>query len=433
MQVKPGVGIGAVFMLGWALSTVRVQTAQAPSPSLRFIPGSTSKVEQLLGETDLERHQPTLSRTVTRYGLEGTDLGYSFEHQGRVYFLFGDTVGSVGRALDSIGITDARDPEAGVRLDFLTASTSSVAGGRRGNAARGGRAGRATPPAGQSQYLTIQPDGISMGPFEVPSSGISLNNQMFIVVTTNHNDERTSDKSVLVKFTPPEKFSPGRTISQLPEGRFIKMSLHEPTTVVDGLPPGGPFIYMWGTGKYRASDLYFALVPASQFENGRGTRYLAGFSYEGAPIWKDREADAVPVVRNGTMGDVSVTWCEPLKLWLMTYDSRPPGRQGILFSYSRTPWGPWSSPELIFSSADGLGKFIHNSRGNPPDNLVGPVIGRGQSDPSGTHGGAYAPYVVERWTKVQNNQLTIYYTLSTWNPYVVVLIRSQFSVLPGVP
>jgi Domain of unknown function (DUF4185) len=136
----------------------------------------------------------------------------------------------------------------------------------------------------------------------------------------------------------------------------------------------------------------------------------------------------VPIVRNGTIGDVSVTWCEPLGLWLMTHDSRPPQTQGIVFAYSRTPWGPWSDPQLIFGPRDGLGKFIHNPRGQPPDNLIGPVIGRAQMDPAGTHGGAYAPYVVERWTKVRGNELTIYYVLSTWNPYVVVLMRSSFRI-----
>jgi len=37
------------------------------------------------------------------------------------------------------------------------------------------------------------------------------------------------------------------------------------------------------------------------------------------------------------------------------------------------------------------------------------------------HGGAYAPYVIERWTKLQGSELNIYYVLSTWNPYVVMM------------
>ena len=114
---------------------------------IRFVAGSTVKMQQLLGETDKEKHQPTLSLTETRYGIRGTDLGNSFEHNGRVYFLFGDTVGRLDRALDTIATTDATDPEQGVRLDFLMAGRD---------------------------YLTIQPPGTSMGAFEVPVAGVSL-------------------------------------------------------------------------------------------------------------------------------------------------------------------------------------------------------------------------------------------------------------------
>lgn len=383
--------------------------AQTPAPPattapvIRYVPGSTIKVEQLLGEEDKERHQPTLSRTLTRYGIEGTDLGYSFDHDGRLYFLFGDTVGRLRRALDTIATTDASGAESGVRLDFLTVG---------------------------NDYLTIQPPGISMGAFEVPVSGISLDGRMYVVVSTNHSADRSTDRSVLTKFTPPANFQPLRTISQLPAGHFVKMSLHAEPSPIAGLPPGGPYAIVWGTGDYRKSDGYLSIVPAAQFETGKGTHYFSGLDAGGAPAWSDKESDAAPIVKNGTMGDLSVTWCKDLGLWLMTYDSRPPAPAGILFSYSRTPWGPWSEPQLIFNPMrDGaMGKFIHNPNARPDDGLAGPVIGKGQEDPGAVRGGDYAPYVVERWTKLQGSELDLYYVLSTWNPYVVVLMKSRLQV-----
>ncbi len=378
------------------------QAGNAGAPTLRYIPHSTEKVEQLLGEEDKERHQPTLSRTFSRYGIEGTDLGNSFEHDGRVYFLFGDTVGRLDRALDTIATTDATDPEQGVRLDFLTS-------------------GR--------EYLTIQPSGISMGAFEVPVAGITLGEQMYVAVSTNHSEDRSTDRSVLTKFTPPAKFQPLRTISQLPAGRFVKMSWHIEPGPIAGMPPGGPFVIIWGTGTYRNSDAYLSVVPAAQFETGKGTRYFTGLDSTGAPVWSENESDAKPIVENGTLGDLSVTWCKDLGLWLMTYDRRSP-TNGIAFSYSRTPWGPWSEPQVIFNAVrDGAaGKYIHIPNSSPPDGLAGPVIGRGQANPEAVHGGNYAPYVVERWTKVRDSDLTIYYALSTWNPYVVVLMKSRLHV-----
>jgi hypothetical protein len=35
---------------------------------------------------------------------------------------------------------------------------------------------------------------------------------------------------------------------------------------------------------------------------------------------------------------------------------------------------------------------------------------------------------VERWTNAQGGELDLYYVLSTWNPYVVVLMKSRFRV-----
>jgi hypothetical protein len=378
--------------------------ANVTGPVISYVPGSTVKIEQLIGDLDKELHQPTLSQTAARYGIQGTDLGYSFEHSGRAYFLFGDTVGSLDKALDTIARTDATDPDKGVRLDFLTAG---------------------------SNYLTVQPPGISMGAFEVPVSGISIDGQMYVVVTTDHSTDRSTDRSVLTGFTPPSTIQPLRTISQLPAGRFIKMSMHiEPgPESIAGLPPGGPFVIIWGTGVYRKSDAYLSIVPEASFETGKGTLYFAGLDATGAPTWSEKESDTVPIVKNGTLGDLSVTWCGDLGLWLMTYDRRAP-TDGIAFSYSRTPWGPWSEPQVLFNDVrDGaLGKFIHDPRLKPDGGLEGPVIGKGQSDPAAVKGGTYAPYVVERWTKVQGSELDLYYVLSTWNSYVVVLMKSRLHI-----
>ena len=45
-------------------------SASATSPVISYLPGSTVKLEQLLGEEDKELHQSTLSQTFTRYGIQ---------------------------------------------------------------------------------------------------------------------------------------------------------------------------------------------------------------------------------------------------------------------------------------------------------------------------------------------------------------------------
>src|SRR5687767_13205217 len=94
---------------------------QAADVDLRWIPGSTVKVVQLIGDCDYEEQAktgaclPTASRTATNAKVLGTDLGSSFESDGRLIFLFGDTIGPVGtanyNASDTIATTTSTDPE----------------------------------------------------------------------------------------------------------------------------------------------------------------------------------------------------------------------------------------------------------------------------------------------------------------------------------
>jgi hypothetical protein len=41
--------------------------------------------------------------------------------------------------------------------------------------------------------------------------------------------------------------------------------------------------------------------------------------------------------------------------------------------------------------------------------------------------------MIERFTEVQGNTLKIYYTLSTWNPYAVVEMESDFQITQQWP
>jgi len=68
---------------------------------LIYVPKSTQKICQVTGDLDRENNPPafvyppgtpTASQTGTRFGLFGADLGYSFEHNGRLFFLFGDAM-----------------------------------------------------------------------------------------------------------------------------------------------------------------------------------------------------------------------------------------------------------------------------------------------------------------------------------------------------
>jgi uncharacterized protein DUF4185 len=394
------------FLTAVALAAALPAVAAA-NVTLTWVPGSTVKVEQLIGDCDytaLARNgqcTPTTSRTVTRARVVGTDLGASFESQGKLIFLFGDTTGPAENyfASDTIASTTSTDPDDGLFLDFFTNSDGSP-------------------------YFVRIP-GVRMGAAEVPHAGIRLGNTTYIACNSgtdiNLPDPNANAYSVLTRFDETaRRFTVLRTISSMPNGRFIINSLYE----------SGSDVLMFGLGAYRASNVYLSTVPSNTFASGQGTRYFTGL-VNGEPTWSTSESAAVPVVTTEppAIGNVSVTFSQDLGLWLMTFDSSaPPSALGVYFAYASEPWGPWSKPQLIFNPRrDGaLGTFIHDPTITPSDGLNGPTIG--ENDPNTTRGGAYAPYMIERFTRVTGKTLSIYYTLSTWNPYTIVEMRSDFTI-----
>ena len=388
------------------------------STSLTWIPGSTVRVEQIVGDCDYAAQAktgqcvPTTSRTATRSKVLGTDIGSSFESQGNLIFLFGDTIGPTEDyfASDTMASSTSTDPANGLFVDFFAKSD------------------------GTPYFIRIP--GVRMGAAEVPHAGIRLDSGTYIVCNTgtdrNLPNPNVNMYSVLTRFDETTRlFTLLRTISSMPDGRFVTTSLHT----------FGSDVLMYGLGAYRGSDVYLATVPASSFETGQGSRYFTGLA-NGQPTWSSSESAAVPVVMDNplhsptyvpTIGNVSVTYSNDLALWLMTYDGggQSQSTAGVYFTYASQPWGPWSEPQLIFNAKrDGAyGTFIHDPSivPDPPgDGLNGPTIGA--NNPYTTRGAAYAPYMIERFTRVTGNKLSIYYTLSTWNPYTTVEMRSDFTI-----
>jgi hypothetical protein len=339
----------------------------------------------------------------------------------------------------------------------------------------------------QPVYPTSQcyPDGtcgtaLPMGADDIPNSGISLDGQIYIVASsgttsTGSGHDHGTDYSVLTRFDPSfQSFAAGRTISNVAAGgHFVYLAMRE-FPLLPGLRIPGfndDLVAIFGVGHYRQSNIYLSIVPKSGFESGAGTLYYTGTDRFGFPTWGVSDDSAVmPVVTDldpamPTIGNLSVTYSQQLSLWLMTFDGgrQPdatdpdsPGTTGVYFTYATQPWGPWATPQLIFNACRdrALGIYIFDyavtaTAGGcpsalPPDTTTypasagpaGPTIGpqtASGNPPLATRGGIYAPEMIERFTEVQGNTLKIYYTLSTWNPYAVVEMESDFQITQQWP
>jgi hypothetical protein len=445
--------------------------------ALTYIPGSSHKLYQINGDCDWVEWDatlssktptcnPTISQTLTRADVLGDGLGASFEHDGSLIVLFGDTIGGtpyyskwarisnsyMWQAGDPIARSTTQHAEDGLLLNFFLTGTAPTV-----------HALPVQPPPQEPGDIPVD-----MGAFDIPNAGISLDGQIYIICSTgttvdiNGNPDYSGDYSVLAGFDETnETFSSGRTISRVADGgHFVYMGLYEAPPWSLGEPLGGwiePMVVMFGLGVYRDSNIYLSMIPKSQFWSGvdwqgnSSTLYFTGMGH-GHPEWSLNETDAVPVVTDldpssPTIGNFSVFYSDQLGLWLMTFDGgrNSTSTTGFYFTYATQPWGPWTTPQFFYNDCrdGGYGNFIFyytdKAHNDCPSALpagtttfpasagpTGPMIG--SNDPFTSRGAAFAPQMIQRFTEMDGNTLKIFYNLSTWNPYAVVLMESDFEI-----
>jgi hypothetical protein len=361
---------------------------QNVEPDVFYKSGSTQKISQLVGDYDNQWQQPTKNQTNTNYGLWGTDLGVPFAHNGKTYVLFGDVPGT---DRDPIAYTDDADPEDGISLRFISNPDGS--------------------------YKPIDIPGIAQGAFEVPSEGVSIDGVMYVFHTTDN-----MSRSVLAK-----SMDNGHSFSlvnpDFSSDHFINLSV-EKIQVSDwsGLPDdSGQGLVIFGSGKYRESNVYLAFQPANGIEDEESLQFFSGMDASQNPLWSSREPEASALFSQTCVGEFSVNYNPYIKKWILLYNcDKTPHPRGILFRTADLPWGPWSNAQLLFDPwADhGYCHFMHVSWDwDNCDNVHDP--GRAFE-----WGGEYGPYQFGNLATGTDTTTTIYYTLSTWNPYTVVLMKS---------
>jgi hypothetical protein len=387
-------------------------------PSKRLT--STRKVVQLTGEWDRQgwngNGTPPIAhnQTESRFGIRGTDLGASFIHKNRIYFLFGDTwrvnQSDDQRDLDSIAFTTDTVADGGISLTFNT-----------------------KPP------LIRQFSPEQQREFDVPLDGISVDDRMYVFFSTDHQNIDGSflmGRSVLARSD-----NDGYDFDFLYEfshQKFINVSIERATLQVqiDSAPelsPGTEVLWIWGSGRYRSSDVYLAVMPINQIASKQVVRYFAGQGE--SERWSEFEDDATPLFCAGDVGELSVRWNPYLRRYLALFNSQNP--RGILMHSASQPWGVWSSePVMVFDpgfreqqndpcSGLGYGRFMHISWSDRMCDHVQDDMFTPGSFRDHEYGGEYGPYQITQFTAgVEGEQTQIYFTLSTWNPYQVMLMAT---------
>ena len=392
------------------------------------------KLAQITGEPDAQTGGPTLGMTRSRSGIHGTDLGVGITHLGRRFLLFGDTHWDDPSriTLDSIGEV-RNQPGNGLPAVLMHGSPLRILGG----------------PVTDREY-------------DVPLDAFSAAGQLFVFFSSDHfADGKVMSRSVLTRaLDPTVPLDPSarsrpvdhQLLTTFSDYRFINVSVQlRPAAAVPGFGGRGVVLLVFGSGAYRADDLRLAVVdlqdPAlwsllldrEPFAPAMlGTRYFAGVCGS-QPLWSMHEEDARPVLWPLALGELSVRWVPEIERYLMLAMTGPEDPLGasVWLRVARQPWGPWSRRRQVFDwILDGMGyrdlngdgrpdrkdQFIRDGAAVPPDH-VGDCI----FDPQcGSGGGAYAPYLQD--VRRVEERLTLRYSLSTWNPYQVMLMSHDMTL-----
>ena len=376
-----------------------------PGPSKLY---GTRKVSQLTGDIDRETGQKTLNETGTLFGIYGTDLGVSFLHDGKLYFLFGDTNRTKGKpGLPATAMPGEDFNEAATDYDSIAYTTSD-------------HAYEGIKLLFNSDFPHL--DYVDQMTGEHPIEGISIGEYMYVFFTTDLFPESflSPTRSILARSND-GGIHFGKPLYTLSTDKFIHVSAQViDNHVLQGLPEkAGEGLLIWGTGEHRKSDIYLAYIPLAEINNRSSLRFFSGIADEDEkedhlqPIWTSDESMAKPLFPTGCAAEISVRWNYYLEKWIMLYNCELCNTRGVIVRLADTPWGPWSAPKIIFDPEDGYGKFIHEPG---KDNLNDPT-----RDGHEDKGHEYGPYQMAPYsTGIKGRYTKIYFTMSTWNPYQVM-------------
>jgi hypothetical protein len=174
-------------------------------------------------------------------------------------------------------------------------------------------------------------------------------------------------------------------------GDFINIA-----AVVDG-----DYVYLFGTGAYRASPVHLArkrldtLATAGGFE-----RYDA------------------PIVADANIGELSVRYYAAIDRWVMLDQEGWNGRNVIVARFAAAPEGPWSERVVVADMGDPAFAATYCC-------VNGDCAGARLFNCD--RAGFYGTYMLPEVATHADGSFSISFTMSTWDPYNVALMRATFN------
>ncbi|HEY6988560.1 MAG TPA: hypothetical protein VH369_09260 [Bryobacteraceae bacterium] len=373
----------------------------------------TIRIAQLTGTRDPEG-KPIINDS-NLWSVAGTDLGANTDHNGRVFFFFGD----VPRAGRVVGPPQDAD---------LVAYSEDAAVGPNGIKLNAVMDGEWFHP-----YTVAAPFGIP-GTNRTPTGAFSFGGRAYVFAVVNDPDDPGAlPKSILTSSDHPEMPGEYRIEFEFDHFRFWQVApIVVNNSSLPDLPlPSGPGLILFGHGDPGA--IHLAWMPLPITTRGRvppaGIRYYTGITRN---PWSLNAADATILVKHEPYTAVSAAWITGANLWVLMHSNAAPADAKTPFAITGPimarlgplPWQLSAEVEVFNPCRErAYGRYMHWPGADTFAASIPPNLG--------DHPGwAYGAFLINRFCRweAHSRVLTLHYLLSLSIPYQPQLIQSRVRI-----
>ena len=388
--------------------------------------------------TNRNQDDPTANDTHHRFNLRGTDLGIPVANGADVYFFFGDSAGyqaiwplgpqSLPDAVGYSGVPAAQlaaAPDAlCTNLRFLAlAPADSLGPTADPTIERDFAAGAMAAPPGHAlgEYIH-HPAGDRgadqfpqlPGDFEVPSGGFAAGGDVYLFYTTVQVSPLSMKGSYLARWAAPSTAGlPNYDVLYSVDERFDAAGALGGNFINVAALVAGDYVYLYGTGDYRASAVQLARKKLADLATGGFERYDAA-----TRMWfAGSAATMAPVVSSSSIGELSVRYYASIGRFVMMDQEITDGRNLIVARFADAPEGPWSASVIVAEMGDAAFAARYCCVNNVCD---------GDELFNCDRAGFYGTYMLPDVAANADGSFAVSFMMSTWDPYNVALMRATF-------
>lgn len=309
----------------------------------------------------------SINATASRWDVYGADLGSMFTSQGRLYMVFGDTFGApAANPFFSVDHSDWRSNT----MAYVTLPAEPLHGLHFD--------GMITNSSGEAKQLLSSQKVVGVEQTVIPTYGTAVGRTMYLYYmsvkqygapghwTCNYSGVAYSKDGggVWVKYP---------HITWGGNSNFGQVALVKKP----------PYVYVFGIHCGRYGGLELARVAEADILVKQDYQYWDGDGWDAAV------PKAAVTLVPAPVGELSVQWNSFYRRWLMMYLIDPTGQ--IVLRTARHLTGPWSDAQVVVTSEQ--------------------------------YPELYAPFITPEW----DNGPAIYFNMSLYGPYHVVLMHTELS------